>query len=118
MIIFSLAVTWGGSLSALPFLHLISVQNILLGLRVQGQQMALRWHIMNYMPGVYWCWAGLWAPSLCGQKYLRCRSSWREGLRHKPEQCCPSYHCLHISLLKLRLAFLQAASYSEHSCLK
>jgi uncharacterized sodium:solute symporter family permease YidK len=47
-----------GSLSALPYLLLISAQNMLLGLPGQAQPMVSHWRIMNYMHGVCWCWAG------------------------------------------------------------
>ena len=58
MIIFLPAVILGGLLSALPFLHPILVQNIWWVLQVQVQQMVLRLHIMNCMPGVCWYWVG------------------------------------------------------------
>ena len=37
-----------------------------------------------------------------------------KGLLRKQEQCCRLFRCLHISLQKLPLAFLQAVLYSGH----
>ena len=63
-----------------------------------------------------WCLLVLgWGLSLCVPKCLLCRSFLREGLLRKQGQCCHLFHCLHISLLKLLLAFLQAVLYSGHS---